>query len=80
MHDNGPGVVDSVVDVPASGPVAAIDPRTHPTLSGAERPFYEYWLEHVVDPADPQGFACVTLAEPHEVIPSDENMAVNSLM
>lgn len=43
-------------------------------------PYWNRIVLPLVDPADPQGFACVTLAEPHEVIPSGETMSANSLM
>lgn len=28
------------------------DPARHPTLSGVERPFFDYWIANVVDPRD----------------------------
>ena len=30
-----------------------INADEHPTLAGKERPFFDYWMENVVDPADP---------------------------
>lgn len=40
-----------------------LDPQRFPRLSGVERPFFEYWWQHVVRPDDPQRLRWAELEE-----------------